>query len=234
MARSPRRSGATGARHRQDLRTRGLAGPRGPATGAARRRAAAAGRHRHRRLPSRLSRSCRRAGAARTRRSRGARRRVDSAVPQQDLSELHDDRDRAVAGAPRHRRQHDGRSGDRPPASRCRSRRPQRSALVAGRADLGRRRNGRAAAPPGCSGRATTWRSAGAGRPRGRASTTTSRTRSRVDRVLEWFAGPPAERPALAMLYFSLVDEAVARRRPRLAARRWRRRAPPMPWSDAC
>ena len=31
---------------------------------------------------------------------------------------------------------------------------------------------------------------------------------ARVDRVLEWFARPSAERPALAMLYFSLVDAA--------------------------
>jgi len=31
---------------------------------------------------------------------------------------------------------------------------------------------------------------------------------ARVDRVLEWFARAPAERPALAMLYFSLVDVA--------------------------
>ncbi len=31
---------------------------------------------------------------------------------------------------------------------------------------------------------------------------------SRVDRVLTWFTGPPSGRPALAMVYFSLVDVA--------------------------
>ena len=145
MARFRRTSRATGARPRSRIcGTRGLAGHRGPATGAARGRAAA-GRHRHRRLPAGLSRSRRRAGPARPRRARRARRRVDSAVPQQDLSELHHHRHRAVAGAPRHRRQHDGRPGDRPAVHARRSRRAQRSALVAGRADLG---DGRTAGPP--------------------------------------------------------------------------------------
>ena len=47
-------------------------------------------------------------GTARPRRAGRTWRRVDSAVSQQDVPELHHHRHRAVAGAPRHRRQHDG------------------------------------------------------------------------------------------------------------------------------
>ena len=126
----------------------------------------------------------RRSEPAAPHRARRARRKPDSELSSEDISESLHDRHRPLSRPPRHRRQLDLRCGDRPHVHERQGRGSPRSDVVGRRADLGDRRASGAARPRRCSGLAPKRRSAACCRTTGRRTTRATRRPTRVDQVL--------------------------------------------------